>query len=120
MSPHTLATIKVTYEYLFTEQKAMQEQNALLNNISCFRSGIIAYVLKAYFIKSTSAIQSCVISGNSAVKALAKQLQKGGYDVRAILSPTVASGNERLRFCIHSYNTAAQINDVLRLLSTFV
>ena len=120
MSPHTLATIKVAYEYLFTEQKAMQEQKALLHNISLFRSGIKAYGLEAYFIESTSAIQSCVIPGNSAVKAIAKQLQKGGYDVRAILSPTVTSGNERLRFCIHSYNTAAQINDVLRLLSTFV
>jgi 8-amino-7-oxononanoate synthase len=98
----------------------MQEQKALLHNISRFRSGIKAYGLEAYFIESTSAIQSCVIPGNSAVKAIAKQLQKGGYDVRAILSPTVTSGNERLRFCIHSYNTAAQINDVLRLLSTFV
>ena len=48
------------------------------------------------------------------------QLQDKGFDVKAILSPTVPEGQERLRFCLHSYNTKEEITEVLGLLSTFV
>ena len=47
-------------------------------------------------------------------------IQQKGFDVRPILSPTVPEGQERLRFCIHSYNSESEITNVLELLSTFV
>jgi len=36
------------------------------------------------------------------------------------LSPTVPEGQERLRFCLHSYNSKEEISEVLQLLSNFV
>jgi 8-amino-7-oxononanoate synthase len=40
---------------------------------------------------------------------MAMNLQNTGFDVRAILSPTVAPGGERIRICLHAFNTAGEI-----------
>lgn len=56
-----------------------------------------------------SPIKSVTIGGNDQTKAVAKQLQNSGYDVRPILSPTVKEGTERLRICLHSFNTEEEI-----------
>lgn len=58
---------------------------------------------------SQSAIQTVVVPGNGEVKAVAYRLQQDGFDVRAILSPTVPVGTERLRICLHTFNSAEQI-----------
>ena len=68
----------------------------------------------------TSSIKSIVISGNQNVKKAALYLQENGFNVKPILSPTVPVGQERLRFCLHSYNSKEEIKDVLNLLTTFV
>jgi 8-amino-7-oxononanoate synthase len=72
------------------------------------------------FIYSKSAIQCAIIPGNDKVKSIATQLQEKGFDVKPILSPTVPEGQERLRFCLHSYNSEKEITEVLELLATFV
>jgi 8-amino-7-oxononanoate synthase len=72
------------------------------------------------FVYSKSAIQCAIIPGNEKVKSIASKLQENGFDVKAILSPTVPEGQERLRFCLHSYNSEKEISEVLKLLSTFV
>ena len=72
------------------------------------------------FVQSRSAIQSAILPGNERVKRIAQQFQENGFDVKAILSPTVPEGQERLRFCIHSYNTKNQITELLRSLTAFV
>lgn len=64
---------------------------------------------KSYLIGSDSPIQCIVVSGNEKVKKLATALQNSGYDVRPILSPTVSKGKERLRICIHVFNTTEEI-----------
>ena len=76
--------------------------------------------LKPMFVRSKSAIQSAIIPGNQNVKAISNQLQEKGFEVKAILSPTVPEGQDRLRFCLHSYNSIEEISEVLRLLSTFI
>lgn len=63
-------------------------------------------------IESNSPIQCIVISGNNAVKKIALQLQEKGFDVRPILSPTVAKNKERLRICLHAFNTKQQISNL--------
>ena len=54
-------------------------------------------------------IQSIIIQGNDKVKLAANKLQKLGYDVKAVLSPTVKKGTERIRVCIHAQNTPKEI-----------
>ena len=71
-------------------------------------------------MRSKSAIQSAIIPGNQKVKNIANQLQEKGFDVKAILSPTVPEGQERIRFCLHSYNSKEEISEVLQLLASIL
>ena len=117
LSPHSVATILTAYEQL---EKATDSQQLLKNNIAHFNQEKNRLSLKPLFVRSKSAIQSAIIPGNERVKGIAQQLQSKGFDVKPILSPTVPEGQERLRFCLHSFNSEKEITDVLQLLSTFV
>ncbi len=114
LSPHALATIKFAYSELI-ESDAKEK---LQKNILFFKQEINR--LQLNFIASNSAIHCCIISGNKNVKAISKKLQEKGFDVKAILSPTVNKGEERLRFCLHSYNSFEEITTILEHLVTFV
>ncbi|HEY0047446.1 MAG TPA: pyridoxal phosphate-dependent aminotransferase family protein [Flavobacterium sp.] len=117
IAPHSAATIISAYEQL---AKSANEIEMLRENILHFNREITQLGIKQLFVKGKSAIQSAIIPGNETVKKVAAELQRSGYDVRPILSPTVPAGQERLRFCLHSFNSQAEISDVLRLLATFV
>ncbi|MFD1094760.1 aminotransferase class I/II-fold pyridoxal phosphate-dependent enzyme [Salegentibacter chungangensis] len=116
LPPHAVATQIAAYEYL----KTAAEIEVLEKNIRFFRRELEDKRLKDIFIESRSAIHSCVIPGNEKVKQVAELLRKSNFDVKAILSPTVPKGRERLRFCIHAYNSEAEISEVLELLGNFV
>ena len=117
LSPHSVATILVGYQHLQLEKQTIQ---LLRENIIHFNQEKNILGLKPMFVRSKSAIQSMIIPGNQKVKSIASQLQEKGFDVKAILSPTVPEGQERLRFCLHSFNSKEEISEVLGLLSTFV
>jgi 8-amino-7-oxononanoate synthase len=117
LSPHSVATILIAYRYLESEKETIQN---LKRNIQFFNQEKLQLGLKPLFVYSKSAIQCAIIPGNEKVKSIATQLQENGFDVKAILSPTVPEGQERLRFCLHSYNSEKEISKVLQLLSTFV
>lgn len=117
LSPHSVATILVAYQHLYADSNSI---DLLKENIIHFNQQKNLLGLKPLFVRSKSAIQSAIIPGNEKVKTIAKQLQEKGFDVKAILSPTVPEGQERLRFCLHSYNTKDEMSEVLQLLSTFV
>lgn len=117
LSPHSVATILMAYQQLQIENKTIEK---LKSNINFFNQTKIQFGLKSLFVYSKSAIQCAIIPGNEKVKSIANQLQEKGFDVKAILSPTVPEGQERLRFCLHSYNSEKEISDVLQLLSKFV
>ena len=76
--------------------------------------------LNGEYLGKAKDIRATIIPGNDKVKTIATQLQQHGFDVKPILSPTVPEGQERLRFCLHSYNSEAEIMNVLELLATFV
>ncbi|OIQ15445.1 pyridoxal phosphate-dependent aminotransferase family protein [Lacinutrix sp. MedPE-SW] len=115
MPPHSLATILSASTILLKAK----EIETLKQNIIFFKSEIKRLNLESKFIESESAIHCCIISGNKNVKLVAKALQEKNYNVKPILSPTVKKGEERLRFCIHSYNTQGEITEVLQLLANF-
>jgi len=116
LPPHSLAAIQSAYK----ELKITSEIDKLYNNIQFFNQQLGIRKLKSRFIDSDSAIHCCIIPGNENVKRVAQNLQENGFDVKPILSPTVSVGKERLRFCLHSYNTKEEIAEVLELLATFV
>lgn len=117
LSPHSVATILVAYQHLQTEKEALQK---LRENIIHFNQEKKQLGLNPLFVRSKSAIQSAIIPGNKKVKTIASQLQEKGFDVKAILSPTVPEGQERLRFCLHSYNSKEEISEVLQLLASIL
>lgn len=65
---------------------------------------------------SSSPIKAIVVPGNTRTKAVANALNKAGYAVSALLSPTVSKGQETLRITLHSYNTNEQIDALLSTL----
>lgn len=117
LSPHSVATILVAYQHLAQEKSTLQ---ALRNNILFFNQEKLRLGLKPLFVYSKSAIQCAIIPRNDKVKNIATQLQQKGFEVKPILSPTVPEGQERLRFCLHSYNSEAEISNVLELLSALI
>ena len=117
LSPHSIATILQSYSYLEKEKNAIEK---LKSNIVFFNQEKVRLGLKPIFVYSKSAIQCAIIPGNEKVKNIANQLQQNGFDVKPIVSPTVPEGQERLRFCLHSYNSENEISNVLELLATFV
>lgn len=113
LSPHAVATILVAYQALNLSQDKIQklkENSLYFDNLCLNWNG---------YKPNNSSIKSIVISGNSKVKETAHFLQKNGFDVKPILSPTVPEGQERLRFCLHSYNSKNEIKEVLELLNNF-
>lgn len=113
LPPHSLATILTAYKHL---ENSRTEREFLDNNIAFFTLEVNKLGLQNIFIKSTSAIHCAVIPGNERVKTISSVLRDNGFDVKAILSPTVPQEQERLRFCLHAYNTKQEITDVLQLL----
>lgn len=119
LPPHSVATVLASYHYMETRD-GQKKQWELQENIRYFREQQQRQGIADIFIPSTSAIHCCLLPGNDRVKAVAGELQKGGFDVRPIMSPTVPRGQERLRFCLHSYNTENEIKEVLHKLAASV
>jgi 8-amino-7-oxononanoate synthase len=67
---------------------------------------------------STSPIQALILGNNEKAKAAAEALQKAGLQVNPILHPTVPQGAERLRICLHSFNTKEQVDILFHTLNT--
>jgi len=103
---HQVASIKMAYKMLPLAGDNIQK---LQKNISLFKQSI-APGLDHHLIPSDSSIQCLVVGSNEKAREIAQQLQSSGLDVRPILSPTVPKGTERLRICLHSFNTNQEIS----------
>ena len=107
----TLAHVLAAYQNL---PLAVNETENLKENIQHFQHLIQKHQFRTTI--SHSAIQCVLISGNENVLKAAIQLQNRGFDVRAIRSPTVKKGAERLRICLHSFNTKDEIQHLVTAL----
>jgi 8-amino-7-oxononanoate synthase len=83
----------------------------LKNRIACFRQATDNAKLEISL--THSAIQVMRKPGNDAAREAAKKLNDSGFDVRAILSPTVPAGSERIRICLHAFNTENEIDQLI-------
>jgi 8-amino-7-oxononanoate synthase len=103
---HSLTSIKCAYDIL-TNQQIKRNKISLLSNL--FKQNI-QVVAPNSFSGSNGPIQSVIIPGNDKAKQVAAELEQAGFYAKAILYPTVPRGSERIRFCIHSFNTEEQVN----------
>ncbi|MBW1657841.1 aminotransferase class I/II-fold pyridoxal phosphate-dependent enzyme [Flavobacterium quisquiliarum] len=117
LSPHSVATILMAYQQLKIENEAIRK---LRENVVFFNQQKNLLGLKPMFVHSKSAIHAAIVPGYENIKQLSEELQNKGYDVQSILPPLVPEGQERLRLCLHSYNSQEEINRVLELIRDFI
>ena len=65
------------------------------------------------FLESDSPIQGVVLPSNERVLAAEEVLQGAGFFAKAIRSPTVPPGSERIRLCLHAYNTLDEVRECI-------
>ncbi len=104
----SLLASKLAYGFL----NKTDQIEVLKANIQLFKR--LSTNLKFKIIDSKSAIQCVIIGDNKQCKVAATFLQTQGFDVRAILSPTVKEGTERLRICLHAFNTDKEIENLVK------
>ncbi len=114
LPPHSYSLIQHAYEEL---PKA--DRKKIFSLIAYFKTQS-AKMPEIRFMESNSAIQGVVIGNGFKTKALSEYLFDNGIFVKAILPPTVAAGTERLRICLHTFNSTDEIDLLLKEIKTFL
>lgn len=114
LSPQGWQQVSVAYDRLRSEQPV--RLTALRSRIDYFRQRAES-MLEDGLLSASGPIQGVLLPGNECVVAAEAALKAAGIAVKAIRHPTVPAGAERLRICIHSFNTEPEID---RLLATLV
>lgn len=107
---HSLASIDCSLDFLKNNTGI---QNKLKDKVDLF----LKYVNIPNRTPSNSPVQTAIFRGNDRVKNIALMLQQKGFDVRPILSPTVPANTERLRICLHTYNSEEEIQKLAEALN---
>lgn len=105
--------------WAYREMEQGVHSRLLQQRVAQFKRALDPAIAK-HFIPSDSPIQCVVVPGNEAAKEMANTMQAAGFDIRAILSPTVPKGQERLRICLHSFNTEDQIYKLTKLMNQII
>lgn len=112
-APHHIhESVRQAYQRL----KSPDFTNQKLHNLITFFKKEATQIPDLQLIESNSAIQCIIISGNEKCRFVASELQKSGLDIRPIVSPTVPKGKERLRICLHDFNTKEEILSIFEVL----
>ena len=109
---HSLLTVRCAYEQLLADGF----NNDYLHELIQHFKNDFHVTGDIYLIDSISPVQSLIIPGNQRVRNVSGQLQAKGFDVRAIVSPSVPVGKERLRISLHMHNTKEQVDQLKQLL----
>ena len=104
-TPHHFASISGLYDHL---PEVNVDRQQLKENIEYFVS--LRKNHSGRWLNSDSQIQSLIIPGNKAVVEMGEKLKAKGINALPIRKPSVTEGEERIRFCLHSYNTKEEID----------
>jgi 8-amino-7-oxononanoate synthase len=110
MPEHSLLAIKAAY-VLLDKTKEIEKLN---HNIEYFNKQLKS---NHAFIESKSAIHCILKTGNIAVQQLEEKLAKENFFVKSLKSPTVKTNQERIRICLHSFNTKEEITKLLEIIN---
>lgn len=99
--------IKTNYNYL----KNNDPVTKLTENIKIFRKQGLQTISS-----ENSPIQAIIIPDHSRLKNVQHTLLEKGFLTYAVYSPTVKAGTERLRICLHSFNTEEEIIKLTRII----
>jgi 8-amino-7-oxononanoate synthase len=110
---YTHLSVQTAYKFLVAS-----DLSGIHNKIKLFKTQVARF--NSQIIPSDSPIQSLLIAGNAQAKELASALQHEQFDVRAILHPTVPLGKERLRICLHAFNTDEEISNLVKTIEKLI
>lgn len=105
-SPHQVISIDCAFQFLARHTGL---QGTLEEKTRIYLSAVGSLPHRT---ASTSAIQTLLCPGNDNASRAATTLRQKGFDVRPILYPTVPGGKERLRICLHAFNTDEDIRSL--------
>lgn len=106
MAPHQVHSIAHSYKQVKNADKAREQLNFIIEYWIKNRPANLCW------LESSTQIQGLVVEGNDEVIKLARELRDADFSVLPIRYPTVKEGTERIRFCLHSYNTTEQIDQL--------
>jgi 8-amino-7-oxononanoate synthase len=112
LSPHSIVSIACAFDYLHNN---ISLQSDAQERIRVFNEETKSMSKK---VNSHSAIQVILVPGNENARNASTILRDHKFDVRPILSPTVKEGSERLRICLHTFNSIDDIKILTELLKT--
>ena len=92
---------------------ASNRRMKLNSNLVYFRSN---FYHSGLISNEMSPIQIIEFGSIEATKTVAEKIQALNIAVKPIYSPTVTEGKERLRICIHSFNTIQELDALIRAL----
>jgi 8-amino-7-oxononanoate synthase len=88
----------------------------LEDNIALFKKLISPDIRK---LQSEHPIQGVVVPGLEKVRNMGEHLYNMGFDLRPIVSPTVPLNEERIRICLHSFNTKEEISQLCEAINHY-
>lgn len=112
LPPMAYRQIRAAYRYMLINPQKIEQLTTLIAYYRAKTQGLNYEVLD-----SPSAIQGIVVPGNAEVRQLAKMLEEKGFDIRPIVSPTVPKGAERIRICLHAFNTTQEVDGLAAMLT---
>lgn len=109
LPPSEIQKIKAAYEYLEKNTGLIDD---LRSRISLFNT--------LTGIASIGPIQVIMINDRQKAREAERLLREKGFAVKAVLSPTVKEGEERLRLCLHVHNTDEEISEMYEHLQSAI
>jgi len=95
-----------------------------MNNELSFKLQENIKIFKDQNLNSPSAenspIQAIIIPDNHQLRSLKEALLENEFLTYAVFSPTVKEGTERLRICLHSFNTEKEILGLTKIIRDFI
>ncbi|MEM9982522.1 MAG: pyridoxal phosphate-dependent aminotransferase family protein [Bacteroidota bacterium] len=110
---HSLVNINAAFDFIAQHPSLIEK---LQEKISYFKTHFSHPIFSLK--ESHTPIQILKVGGNQTTKYLAYALQKQGFAIKAILSPTVREGEEIIRICLHTFNTNEEIQQLIQAINT--
>ena len=117
LSPSHLGSVLKNYQEL---KNAKLARMALRHNVEYTRELFTRSFGDRVLGDAQSPIVSLLVPGNNEVTRAAAVCRSRGFAVVGIRSPTVPVGQERIRICLHAFNSFATIAALLKVLEQIV
>ena len=116
LADHSLLAVKTVYDMMSVGGVNKLNTSILISLFKQLMNDVSGFDASG----SDSHIQAVIVPGNEAVQAASAELHEAGFDVRPIRFPSVPKGKERLRICLHEFNTEDEVKQLCKTLKSIL